>query len=646
VWKRIQLDDRRDAACGIVEGAMKKLALVLGLCGALPLFASGAQAAPQKPPASKHAPSHASAAPKAGSGSQDPLQMETDPGQWVMPGKNYAGTRFSKLDEINAGNIQNLGVAWTFSTGVLHGHEAAPLVVGDTMYVVTPWPNILYALDLSNDGALKWAFKPHPEAAAQGVACCDVVNRGAAYSGGKVFYNTLDDHTIAVDAKTGKQVWNTKVGEINHGETMTMAPLVVKNHVLVGVSGGELGVRGWLKSLDTGDGHVQWTAYSTGPDKDVLIGPDFNPPYPEDKGKDLGVTSWPNKAAWMIGGGPVWGWITYDPKLNLIYYGTGNPGPWNPYQRPGLNFWTSTLFARDPDTGMAKWAVQWNPHDTHDYDGVNESVLFNAVIDGKQRELLAHPDRNGYLYVQDRTTGKIISAQKFMPGANTVERVDLQTGAPIVNPAKQPKLNETVTDMCPAATGGKDWQPSAYSPVTGLLYIPHNNICQDEEVSKVGYIEGTPYLGAKVRMKAGPGGNRGAFTAYDPVHAKIVWSDPENFPVWSGALVTAGGIAFYGTMDRWFKAVDAKTGKLLWKFRLGSGINGQPIAYRGADGREYVAILAGVGGWSGAVVAGDLDPRDPYGALGYVGATQDLPNYTAKGGTLYVFALPKAGGSP
>ncbi|MGN6192683.1 MAG: methanol/ethanol family PQQ-dependent dehydrogenase [Rhodanobacteraceae bacterium] len=619
---------------------MKTLALAMAVSAAL--FGT-ARAQAQTKPATPASAGSAAAQSAAG---QNLLQLEDNPADWPMPAKNYAGTRFSGLKQITAGNVKNLTMAWTFSTGVLRGHEAAPLVIGDTMYVITPWPDIVYALDLSRDGAIKWVFKPNPSRASQGVACCDVINRGVAYSDGKIFFNTLDDHTIAVDADTGKAIWDTKLGDINHGETITMAPLVVKNHVLVGVSGGELGVRGWLKSLDTDTGKVQWTAYSTGPDKDVLIGKDFDPPYPEDKGPNLGATSWPNQAAWMIGGGPVWGWITYDPKLNLIYYGTGNPGPWNPYQRPGLNFWTCTLFARDPDTGMAKWAVQWNPHDTHDYDGVNESVLANVAIDGQTRAVLMHPDRNGFMYVQDRTTGKIISANKFFPGANTIERIDLETGAPVVNPAKVPQLDKTVTDICPASTGGKDWQPSAYSPLTGLLYIPHNNVCQDEEVTKVGYIEGTPYVGAKVAMKAGPGGYRGAFSAYDPVHAKVVWSDHENFPVWSGALVTAGGIAFYGTMDRWFKAVDAKTGKLLWKFRVGSGINGQPIAYRGPDGREYIAVLAGVGGWSGAVVAGDLDLRNPYGALGFVGATQDLPDYTAKGGTLYVFALPKAGGSP
>ncbi|HET6632403.1 MAG TPA: methanol/ethanol family PQQ-dependent dehydrogenase [Rhodanobacteraceae bacterium] len=633
---------------------MNKLTLVLSICAALAVPAAahaagdrGAQPATVASAASPAQPHAASADDTSVSpDTSDLVKLSHDPAQWVMPAKNYAGTRFSTLDQINRDNVKNLAVAWVFSTGVLRGHEAAPLVVGDTMYVVTPWPNILYALDLNNDGALKWAYKPHPEPAAQGVACCDVINRGAAYADGKIFYNTLDDHTLAVDAKTGKLVWDTKLGDINKGETITMAPLVVKNHVLVGVSGGELGVRGWLKSLDTATGEVQWTAYSTGPDKDVLIGDDFNPPYQEDKGKDLGAKSWPSKAAWEIGGGSVWGWITYDPDLDLIYYGTGNPGPWNPIQRPGLNFWTCTLFARDPDTGMAKWAVQWNPHDEFDYDGVNENILFNLKIDGKERKVLAHPDRNGFLYLHDRTTGRIISAKKFFTDANTILKINLKTGAPVYNPKKRQQLNKTVKDICPASTGGKDWQPSAYSPKTGLIYIPHNHLCQDETVSKVSYIEGTPYVGAKVAMKAGPGGWRGAFTAWDPLHATIKWSIHERFPVWSGAVATAGGVVFYGTMDRWFKAVDAKTGKLLWKFRLGSGINGQPITYKGPDGRQYVAVLAGVGGWSGAVVAGDLDPRNPYGALGFVGATQDLPQYTAKGGTLYVFALPKAGGSP
>jgi len=569
--------------------------------------------------------------------SADIIRTSQDDSQWIMPAKNYAGTRFSGLDQINAGNVKDLRVAWTFSTGLKNGHEAAPLVVKDTMYIVTPWPNYLYALDLKQDGALKWVYKPEPSRAAQGVACCDVVNRGAAYADGKIFYNTLDNHAVAVNAQTGKEVWKTKLGEITKGETITMAPIVVNGKVLVGNSGGEMGVRGWLTALDAGTGRIAWRAYSTGPDKDVLIGSDFKPPYVS--GRDLGATTWPSEAAWQIGGGTVWGWITYDPEANLIYYGTSNAGPWNANQRPGDNKWTSSVFARNPDTGMARWAYQWNPHDLYDYDGTNENVLLDLNINGQNRKVLAHPDRNGYMYVMDRLSGEIISVQPFVP-TNAVKRIDLKTGQPEMNEAKHPQVGRFVNDICPAPPGGKDWQPMAYSPRTGFLYVPHNNLCFDIKTTEVGYIAGTPYVGAEVSMKAGPGGNRGFFTAWDPVQNKKVWEIKEEFPAWSGALVTAGDVAFYGTMDRWFKAVDAKTGQLLWKFRTGSGVISQPVAYRGPDGKQYIAVMDGVGGWSGAVVAGQLDPKIPYGALGFVGAMQDLPKVTGEGGTLYVFALP------
>ena len=234
-------------------------------------------------------------------------------GQWLMAAKDYANTRYSALDQINTGNVGNLREAWSFSTGATNGHEAAPLVVGDTMYVVTPFPNMLYALDLKNGGTLKWSYDPKASPAAKGVACCDVVNRGAAYWNGRIYYNTLDDHTVAVDAATGKEVWKTKLGEFTNGETMTMAPVVVKNKVLVGNSGGEMGVRGWLTALDADSGRISWRAYSTGPDKDVLIGPNFKPFYASDRGTDLGVKSWPPDQ-WKIGGGGVWGWISTIPK--------------------------------------------------------------------------------------------------------------------------------------------------------------------------------------------------------------------------------------------------------------------------------------------------------------------------------------------
>ncbi|MFL5494244.1 MAG: methanol/ethanol family PQQ-dependent dehydrogenase [Gemmatimonadales bacterium] len=559
--------------------------------------------------------------------------------EWVIPAKNYASTRYSALDQINTGNVAQLKLAFTFSTGVNRGHEAAPLVVGNTMYIVTPFPNFLYALDLTQPGApLKWTYKPNPASASQGVACCDLVNRGASYYDGKIIYNALDAETIAVDAKTGKEVWRTKVGDINQGESTTMAPLVVKGKVLVGNSGGEFGIRGWLTALDAETGKLAWRAYTTGPDKDVLIGPNFKPFYPSEQGKDLGVSSWPG-SAWKIGGGGVWGWISYDPELDLVYYGTANPGPWNPDIRPGDNKWTAGIFARRPETGEAIWAYQWSPHDLYDYDGINEQLLLDLPVKGQTRKVLVRPERDGYVYVLDRATGEVLSADPYV-FITTTRGVDLKTGRPIEVEEKRPQTGKVVRGICPAAPGGKDWQPSSFSPRTGLIYIPHQNLCQDEEGTQADYIAGTPYVAAIVKMYAGPGGHRGQVTAWDPVARRAAWTAKEKFPAWSGTVVTAGDVVFYGTMDGWFKALDARDGRELWRFKAGSGIIGQPITYRGPDGKQYVAVLSGVGGWAGAVVAGGLDTRDSSAALGFVNAMKDLPQVTTKGGMLYVFALP------
>jgi PQQ-dependent dehydrogenase (methanol/ethanol family) len=561
-----------------------------------------------------------------------------DDGQWVRPAKDFASTRFSGLTEINATNVKNLRPIATFSTGVLHGHEAAPIVVGGTMYIITPFPNKVFALDLTKPGLpVRWTYNPQPELAAQGVACCDVVNRGVVFDDGKIFFNTLDDHTIALDAQTGKPVWNTKVGDINLGETMTMAPLVVKGKVLIGNSGGEMGVRGWLKALDENSGKVVWTAYHTGTDKDVLIGPNFKAFYAKDQGKDLGVKSWPPDM-WKIGGGTMWGWISYDPDMDLIFYGSGNPGPWNPDVRPGDNKWTATMFARRPETGEAVWGYQLSPHDLHDYDGINEQILIDMPVNGTMRKVLVRPERNGYVYVMDRATGQVLSANPF-GFVNSSTGVDLKTGELKYNPEKETAVGKVVRNICPAAPGTKDWQPSAYSPKTGMLYIPHQNLCMDEEGVSANYIAGTPYVGMNVKMYAGPGGNRGEFEAWNPQTGKQVWAIKEDLPVWSGTVVTAGDIAFYGTMNGWFKAVDARNGTLLWQFQTGSGIVSQPITYRAPDGHQYVAVLSGVGGWSGAIVAGGLDARDSSAALGFVNAMRDLPEKTKKGGMLYVFGL-------
>lgn len=559
--------------------------------------------------------------------------------EWPSPGMNPALTRYSALDQINAGNVAKLQVVSTFSTGLNKGHEAAPIVVGSTLYFVTPYPNVLYALDITKPGMpLKWKFEPRPEAASQGVACCDVVNRGAAYADGRIFFNTLDGQTLAVDAESGKELWRTKLGDITVGETITMAPLVAKDKVIVGNSGGEMGVRGWAIALDAATGKMVWKAYSTGPDNEVLIGPDYKPFYDKEKGKDLGVATWPADM-WQQGGGTVWGWVSYDPELNLIYYGTSNPGPWNSTMRPGDNKWTAGIFARDADTGQARWFYQLSPHDVSDYDGVNENILLDIDWKGQTRKVLVHPDRNGHVYVIDRTNGEVLSAEQFH-AVNSSHGVDLKTGQLLYNEEKRPQTNKKVTDICPAPPGAKDWQPAAFSHRTGLLYLPHNNLCMDLVETEVGYIAGTPYVGADVWMKPGPDGHRGEFSAWDIATGKEVWTIKENFPVWSGAVATAGDVVFYGTMEGWFKAVDAGSGRELWKFKTGSGIIGQPTTWSGPDGKQYVAILSGVGGWAGAIVSGELDGRDGTAALGFANAMRDLPEHTTAGGMLYVFALP------
>ncbi|MEJ6022060.1 methanol/ethanol family PQQ-dependent dehydrogenase [Ramlibacter sp. PS4R-6] len=561
-----------------------------------------------------------------------------DDGAWVMPGRNHAGTRFSPLAQVTAANAGQLKLAFSMPTGIHKGHEAATIVAEDTMFIVTPYPNAVIALDLTKPGAsVKWRFEAKPDPGSQGVACCDVVNRGAAYDKGRVFFNTLDNQAIALDAKTGRELWRAKLGEIKKGESMTMAPLVVKDKVLVGNSGGEFGVRGWLKALDAATGKVAWTAYSTGPDKDVLIGPNFKPFYPQDQGTDLGVKTWPADA-WKIGGGTVWAWITYDAALDLVFYGTANPGPWNPAQRPGDNKWTSALIARRPATGEAIWAYQKSPHDLHDFDGVNEAVVVELDWQGRNRKVLLHPDRNGYMYVMDPATGQVLAAQPFVH-ITTSTAVDLRTGKLNYNPDKDPRPGEVTRDICPASPGAKDWQPTAWSPRTKLLYIPHQNLCQDAVPGQASYIAGTPYVGMDIKMYPGPGGHRGLFTAWDPVAGKAAWQVREHFPVWSGALATAGDVVFYGTMDGWFKALDAKTGQKLWEYKTESGIIGQPVSYRGPDGKQYIAVLAGVGGWAGAIVSGDMDPRDGTGASGFAYAMRDLREATKKGGRLYVFSL-------
>jgi len=575
------------------------------------------------------------------------IKLEKDPKQWVTQTGNYANQRYSTLNQITKDNVGKLQVAWTFSTGVLRGHEGGPLVIGDVMYVHTPFPNIVYALDLNNDGAILWKYEPKQDPNVIPVMCCDTVNRGVAYADGKIILHQADTTLVALDAKTGEVKWSVKNGDPSIGETGTSTPVVVKDKVLVGISGGEFGVRGSLTAYNLKDGSKAWRAYSMGPDSDTLLDPDKTTHLGKPVGKDSGTATWEGEQ-WKIGGGTTWGWYSYDPALNLVYYGTGNPSTWNPKQRPGDNRWSMTIFARDPDTGVAKWAYQMTPHDEWDYDGINEMILADIKVKGQDRKALVHFDRNGLGYTLDRETGELLVAEKYDPAVNWTTGVDMDKNSPnfgrpaVVAKYSTDKNGEDVnsTGICPAALGTKDQQPAAFSPETGLFYVPTNHVCMDYEPMRVSYTAGQPYVGATLSMYPAPNshGGMGNFIAWDAGEGKIVWSKPEQFSVWSGALATAGNVVFYGTLEGYLKAVDPADGKELFKFKTPSGIIGNVTTYE-HGGKQYIAILSGVGGWAGIGLAAGL--TDPNAGLGAVGGYAGLKKYTNLGGQLTVFALPQ-----
>jgi PQQ-dependent dehydrogenase (methanol/ethanol family) len=601
------------------------------------------------------------------------IKMTQNPKDWVMPTGDYANTRYSKLNQITAANVGKLQVAWTFSTGVLRGHEGGPLVIGDLMYVHAPFPNTVYALNLKDENKIVWKYEPKQDPNVIPVMCCDTVNRGVAYADGKIFLHQADTTLVALDAKTGKFVWSVKNGDPSKGETGTSSPMIFKDKVIVGISGGEFGVRGSVTAYNMKDGKLVWRGYSMGPDSDTLIDPVKTTHLGKPVGKDSGTNTWQGEQ-WKIGGGSTWGWYSYDPELNLMYYGSGNPSTWNPKQRPGDNRWSMTIFARDVDTGMARWVYQMTPHDEWDYDGVNEMILSDQQVGGQARKLLTHFDRNGLGYTLDRATGELLVADKYDPKVNWTSGVDMNKSSPtygrptVVDQYSTDKQGEdhNVKGICPAALGTKDEQPAAYSPDTQLFYVPTNHVCMDYEPFKVSYTAGQPYVGATLSMYPPPGEQHmGNFTAWDGKTGKIVWSNKERFSVWSGALATAGGVVFYGTLEGYLKAVDAKSGKELYKFKTPSGIIGNVTTYE-QGGKQYIAILSGVGGWAGiGLAAGLLSPENAaawQGAagratvgramesaernvdtagLGAVGGYAALSNYTALGGTLTVFALPQ-----
>jgi len=564
---------------------------------------------------------------------------------WAMQAGDMYNQRYSQLKQITAANVGKMQVAWTFSTGVLRGHEGSPLVIDGVMYLHSPFPNKVYALNLDNQQIL-WKYEPKQDPAVIPQMCCDTVNRGVAYAEGKVILQQADSTLVALDAKTGKVVWSVKNGDPKLGAVNTNAPHVFKDKVFTGISGGEWGVRGFIAAYNLSDGKLAWKGYSVGPDAEMLIDPDKTMTWTDGKmapvGKDSSLKTWKGDQ-WKTGGGTTWGWYSYDKALNLMYYGTGNPSTWNPAQRPGDNKWSMTIFARDVDTGMAKWVYQMTPYDEWDFDGINEMILADINVKGKPTKALVHFDRNGFGYTMDRVTGALLVAEKYDPQVNWATHVDMKTGRPQVvakySTAKNgPDVN--TKGICPAALGSKDQQPASFDPETKLFYVPTNHVCMDYEPFKVEYTAGQPYVGATLSMFPAPGshGGMGNFITWDAGTGKIVQSQAEKFSVWSGSLNTAGGISCYGTLEGYMKCVDKKDiKKELFKFKTPSGIIGNVFTYQ-HKGKQYIGVFSGIGGWAGIGMAAGLE-KDQEG-LGAVGGYKELSKYTELGGSLTVFALP------
>jgi PQQ-dependent dehydrogenase (methanol/ethanol family) len=590
-------------------------------------------------------------------GNTELMKLAEDPANWAMWGGNYTGQRYSELDQINTENASTLEPAWTMSTGVLRGHEGGPLVIDDTLYVHSPFPNKVFSIDLATQ-AINWIYEPVQDPKVIPVMCCDTVNRGVAYAPGAkpmIILQQADTNLVALDAESGQVVWKVKNGDPSKGETNTNNPLVLKDKVITGISGAEFGVRGYISAYNLKDGKLAWRAYSVGPDASLLFDPakTIDAATGKPVGKDSSLKTWEGDQ-WKIGGGTTWGWYTWDPKLDLLYYGTANPSTWNPNQRPGDNKWSMTIMARDPDTGMAKWVYQMTPHDEWDYDGINEKILADLKIGGKTVPAVVHFDRNGFGYTHNRETGELLVAEKYDPAVNWSTGVDMETGRPTVVKKYSTEAggeDYNVENICPAALGSKDQQPAAFSPRTGLFYVPTNHVCMDYEPYKVEYVAGQPYVGATLSMYPAPNvitnpvnpedakqPRLGTFVAWDAANGKIKWSIAEPFSVWSGALATAGDVVFYGTLEGFLKAVDAKTGEELYSFKTPSGIIGNVNTWE-YDGKQYVGVLSGLGGWAGIGMAAGLE-KDTDG-LGAVGAYKALASHTQLGGVLTVFALPE-----
>jgi PQQ-dependent dehydrogenase (methanol/ethanol family) len=594
-------------------------------------------------------------------------QRVRDPNQWPAPARDNKLTRHSELKDINTDNIKKLAMIWSQSTGALRGAEGQPIVISDVggkpmLFMVSGCPsmsncNVVQALDLSDPDQPKavWNYVKQTDRDESAIprACCDTVNRGLNYAKGKIITHTLDGIVIALDALTGKELWTVKNAYPEHGETETGATLIAKDLVIAGFGGNEFGARGRITAYDLETGKMVWNCHGTGSDEDVCLTPDTNKANPHygTYGKNLGIATYPGDD-WKIGGATFWAWFSYDPELELVYASTGNPGLWSPSYRCGAktheecnngkwdNKWSMTIFARKVDTGEVVWAYQMTPFDQWDYDGVNENILTDMEIDGKKVKALTHFDRNGFAYVLDRTDGTLLRANKYVT-VDWAEKVDLKTGRPIKVREHSPFEVGRNVQVCPSAMGGKDQQPCAVDPKEPyMVYCPTNNWCmEDEPQQRTHTNQGTVYVFANVYMYPEKPGVTGKLKKFDVLTGKTVWEIPDPYPNWGGAMVTDGGLVFYGSLSGDFRAVDRNSGKVLWSRKLGSGIVGNPITYK-VNGKQYVSVYAGIGGWVGLPVAAGLDLNDKFGAIGATAIAKATGlNLIPQGGTLYTFRL-------
>ena len=558
---------------------------------------------------------------------EDLLKDQDTPTSVLTNGLGLQGQRYSSLAKLDKSNIKSLVPAWSFSFGgeKQRGQESQPIVYDGVIYVTGSYSRI-WAVD-AHTGEKLWEQQARlPEGI---LPCCDVINRGAAILGDKIFFGTLDAKLVALKAKTGEVVWRKTIDEYDAGYSYTAAPIIVpskKGPLLVtGVSGGEFGAVGRVEARNPETGELVWSRPTIEGHVGMLDGK------PSTMTGKVNET-WPGEM-WKTGGGATWLGGTYDPETNSLFFGTGNPAPWNSYTRPGDNKWTASRLALDPDTGEIKWGFQTTPHDGWDFDGVNEFISFDLKKDGKVIKAGATADRNGFFYVLDRTSGKFISASPFVKNITWAKGID-PNGRPIYveenrpgDPSKAAAGEKTGKSVhaVPSFLGGKNWMPMAYSKQTGLFYVPSNEWGMEIWNESIAYKKGAAYLGAGFTIKPLFDDYIGSLKAIDPATGQVKWEYKNKAPLWGGVLTTAGGLVFTGTPEGYLKAFDAQTGEELWKFNTGSGIVGSPITWE-QDGEQWVGVVSG---WGGAVPL-------------WGGEVAKSVKHISQGGSLWAFKLPKA----